>query len=469
MNSAGLSLSVGFACIVLGVSLAWLTVRTDLPGRKFWAVALSLPLVIPSYLSAFTLVALLGPMGTLQSWLEPFGIERLPSIYGFGGATLALTIVSYPYVLLSVRGGLKGLDPALEEAARSLGKGSKTVFWQITLPHLRPSITAGSILAILYTLSDFGAVAMLQFTSFTQAIYVQYRSAFDRSGAAVLASLLVLFTLVLLLLESRSRGRARYYRSSSGAIRQPKVIKLGRWRWPALIYCGLIMTLSLVVPVGVIGFWFVRGWLVGEHFAFDWSFLGNSLLASGLAALVGGIAAVPVAVLVVRHRCHYTQWVEKAAYTGYALPGIVIALSLVFFGANYAPFLYQTLTLLVLAYVVRFLPQVVGTTRSSMLQINPNIEEAARSLGRTPFGTLRTITIPLIKSGLLSGAALVFLTAMKELPATLLLGPTGYTTLATRIWSATEEAFFTRAAAPSLILLFVSALSIMFILNQEEK
>jgi iron(III) transport system permease protein len=160
---------------------------------------------------------------------------------------------------------------------------------------------------------------------------------------------------------------------------------------------------------------------------------------------------------------------ERSAYVGYALPGIVIALSLVFFGANYAPFLYQTLAMLVFAYVVRFLPQAIGSARASLLQISPRLEEAARSLGRTPSQTLASVTVPLLKPGLLTGLALVFLTGMKELPATLLLGPTGFQTLATRIWSATEQVFFARAAAPALLLVLVSAVSIWIILAQEEK
>jgi iron(III) transport system permease protein len=468
-NSAALSLTVAGVCSVLGISLAWLTTRTDLPGRKIWAVLLSLPLVIPSYLGAFTLVSSLGPKGIVQGWLEPLGIDRLPSIYGFWGAALALTLVSYPYVFLSVRAGIRGLDPALEEAARSLGKNSRVVFWQIVLPHLRPSIAAGALLAALYSLSDFGAVAMLQYTSFTQAIYIQYRSAFDRSTAAVLALMLVLFTLTLLFLEAKTRGRAKFYRSSAGAVCKPQAARLGVWRWPALVMCAAVVMVGLVMPVGVIGFWLLRGWLNGEAIAFSWNLILNSVTASGLAALVGVAAAVPVAVLAVRYHGRASSLIEKAAYAGYALPGIVIALSLVFFGANYTSFLYQTLAMLIFAYVVRFLPQAVGATRTSLLQISPNLEEAARCLGRSPFNTLRTITLPLMRSGLLTGAALIFLTAMKELPSTLLLSPTGFGTLATRIWSASGEAFFAQAAAPGLILLLVSGLSIMLILSQEEQ
>lgn len=195
----------------------------------------------------------------------------------------------------------------------------------------------------------------------------------------------------------------------------------------------------------------------------------NSLTASGLAAALAVAAAIPIAVLAVRFPGQTSRWLERSTYVGYALPGIVIALSLVFFGANYATFLYQTLAMLVFAYMVRFLPQAIGSTRASLLQVSPRLEEAARCLGRTPRQTLTSITIPLLKPGLLTGLALVFLTGMKELPATLLLGPTGFDTLATRIWGATEQVFFARAAAPALLLVLVSAVSVWFILSQEEK
>jgi iron(III) transport system permease protein len=467
--SAGLALAVALTASVIGVLLAWLTVRTDLPGRRFWAVVTVLPLTLPSYVGAFTLIAFLGPRGILQDWLEPLGIERLPSIYGFPGALLALTLFTYPYVLLSVRAGLRGLDPSLEEAARSLGRSSYRVFWEITLPHLRPSIFAGGLLVALYTLSDFGAVSLLRFNSFTRAIYLQYSASFDRSVAAVLGLMLVLLTLLVLTIEARMRGKARYYRSSSGTVRRPSRIKLGRWRGPALVFCVLVTTLGLVLPLTVIGFWLGRGLLAGEELRLGLDIFVNSVSASGLAALMAIVAAIPVTILAVRFPGRASRWLERAAYLGYALPGIVIALSLVFFGANYATFMYQTLAMLVFAYVVRFLPQAVGSARASLLQISPRLEESARSLGRSPFQTMTSVTAPLLKPGLLAGLALVFLTAMKELPATLLLGPTGFDTLAIRIWGATEEAFFARAAAPALMLVVVSAVSIWIILRQEEK
>jgi iron(III) transport system permease protein len=192
-------------------------------------------------------------------------------------------------------------------------------------------------------------------------------------------------------------------------------------------------------------------------------------LGSGLAGFVAILAAIPVTVLAVRFPGRVSRWLERGTYIGYALPGIVIALSLVFFGANFALFLYQTMFILVFAYVVRFLPQAVGSTRASLLQVSPRLEEAARNLGRTPIQTLSSITVPLIRPGLLTGLALVFLTAMKELPATLILGPTGFSTMATRIWNASTEAFFAQASVPALLLVMVSAVAVWLILSQEER
>jgi iron(III) transport system permease protein len=470
---AVLGRSALLAAVVTGVSvgiavpLAWLTARTDLPWRRAWAILVALPLVIPSYVGGFVLVSALGPRGMLQGALEPLGVERLPAIYGFPGAALALTLFSYPYVFLTVRGALGGMDPALEEVARSLGGGAWETFFRVTLPQMRPAIVAGALLVALYSLSDFGAVSLLQYDSFAREIYLQYRSAFDRTPAAILALMLVLLTAAILLVEGRTRGRGRYHRSTAGAARSVTTVALGRWRWPALLFCGGIVGLALATPVGVLLLWLVRGLLEGEPLRPLWSATWSSIYASGLAACVAALAALPVAILAVRFPGGLSGLVERATYLGYALPGIVLALSLVFFGANYAPWTYQTLGILVFAYVVHFLPQAVGATRSTLLQVGPSLEEAARGLGRGRASVVATITVPLAGSGILAGAALVFLTTMKELPATLLLSPTGFETLATRIWSATSDAFFARAAAPALILILISAVPMYLLLIRE--
>ncbi|MGI8909546.1 MAG: ABC transporter permease [Rubrobacteraceae bacterium] len=453
-RSVALSTIVTGAAVALAVPLAWLTARTDLPGREAWGVLAALPLVIPSYVGGLVLVSTLGPRGLLQGLLEPFGVERLPSIYGLPGAALALTLFTYPYIFLTVRGVLKDMDPALEDAARSLGSGRWTVFFRVTLPQLRPGIVAGVVLVALYTLSDFGAVSLLQFDSFSREIYTQYTSAFDRTPAAILALMLVCLVTVTFFVESRTRGRAGY-----GQNRTPRSVRvpLGRWQWPALVFCGTVVLLALVVPVGVLVFWLLRGLSSGEVLNPVWESAWHSVYVSGLAAGVAALAALPVAVLAARFPGRVAGVVERLTYFGFALPAIVLALALVFFGSNYAPALYQTLPLLIFAYAVHFLPQAVGPIRASLLQARPRIEEAARSLGRGPASVLATVTVPLARSGLVAGAALVFLTTMKELPATLLLGPTEFGTLATEVWNATSGAFFARAAAPALLLILISA------------
>jgi iron(III) transport system permease protein len=462
-----LAATVTLAATVIGVPVAWLTSRSDLPGRRWWTVLTILPLVVPSYVGGYAIVAALGPRGALQSILEPLGVTRLPEVYGFPGAALALTLFSYPYVVLSVRGALARLDPAYEEVSRSLGRGPWRTFFTVTLPGLRPAITAGALLVALYSLADFGAVSLLQFDSFTRAIYVQYRASFDPTLAAVLSLMLVACTAAVLAAEWSLRGHAAYHRSGGGASRVARPVMLGAWRLPATAFLALVVSLAVVVPVATISFWLARGIGSDEPLPAIADAALNSVAASGLAALLAVAASVPVAVLAVRHRGALAGFVERATYAGFALPGIVIGLALVFVGARYLPWAYQTLPMLLVAYLVRFAPEAVGATRASLLQVSPRLEEAARTLGRTPGGVLRSVTLPMIRPGLVAGGALVFLTAMKELPTTILLAPTGFDTLAVRIWSATSDGFFSRAAVPALLMVVVAAASLLVLLRGE--
>jgi len=463
-----LAATVTGASVLIGLPIAWLTTRSDLPARRWWTILAVLPLVVPSYVGGYAVVAAFGPRGALQSLLQPLGVSRLPELYGFPGAALTLTLFSFPYVVLSVRGALLRLDPAYEEVSRSLGRGPWRTFWSVTIPQLRPAIAAGALLVALYSLADFGAVSLLQFDSFTRAIYVQYRASFDPTLAAVLALMLVACTAGVLLAESRLRGRARYHRSGAGARRPATVVRLGAWRWPALALCLVVVGLAVVVPIGTIVFWLLRGAAAGEPLNFVWDAALNSIIASILAAVLAVLASIPVAVLAVRHRGWLGALAERATYAGFALPGIVIGLAFVFVAARYLPAIYQTLPLLILAYLVRFTPEAVGITRASLLQVSPRIEEVARTLGRRPAAVLREVTLPIIRPGLAAGAALVFLTAMKELPTTILLAPTGFDTLAVRIWSATSEGFFARAAAPALLMVIVAAISLTLVLHPEQ-
>ena len=462
--------SVTAGSIAIAVPVAWLTVRTDLPFRRFWGVATVLPLVVPTYVGGFIVVVALGPRGMLQGLLETlFAVEILPDIYGFPGAMLTLVILSYPYVVFPVRAALSRMDPALEETSLGLGFGPRATFIRVTLPLLRPAILSGGLLVALYTLSDFGAVSLLGYETFTWSIYTQYESSIDRSMAAFLSTALVVVALGIVSLEALSRGKSRYYRASGGSPRPAREVRLGAWRWPAFALCAAVVVLALALPLGILGYWTIRGIMAGEPLLLLWSATVNSVFVSALAALAAAAAALPVAILSTRHPSWAVSVLERMTYVGFALPGVVIALALVFFGANYATPLYQTHALLVMAYLVLFLPAALGATRASLLQVRPAMEEAARGLGSAPFRVFATITAPLARPGILAGAGLVFLLTMKELPATLILGPLGFETLATSVWSAASEAFFAQAATPALFLILVTAIPMAFLVCKGQR
>jgi iron(III) transport system permease protein len=291
----------------------------------------------------------------------------------------------------------------------------------------------------------------MQYSSLTRAIFLQYKSLFDRTPAAVLGLVLVALTAIVLALEARSRQGA--YWTSARSPRPHERVPLGRWRWPALAICGVVLGFFLLVPTVVLVYWGVRA----TSIELAWAAALRSLLASGLAAAVAVVLVLPVAVLAQRHGRWWTRLLERLSFSGNALPGIVIALSLVFFAANYASVVYQTLALLVLAYVVRFFPQALTGVSSALRAVSPRVEEAARGLGRGPWSVLVSVTVPLVRPGMLAGAALVFLSAMKELPATLLLRPIGFDTLATEIWKFTSLGSYSRAAPAALLLIVLSA------------
>ncbi len=472
LNSVGIAIVSTLFSAVIAVPLAFLTLGTDLPWRQFWLIATTLPLAVPDYVGSFALIAAFGPKGSLlQLLLEPLGVQELPEIYGWSGAVLGLTLFSYPYLLLSVRAGLQGIAPVIEEAALSLGHSPSSTFVRIILPQLRPSLVAGGLLVALNALQDFGTTSLMRFKTFTQEIFLQYRYTFNRNQAAALALMLVGLVLLILWLEYKARSRAAYYICGNTSHRPQALVHLGVWKVPALLFCLTVISLSLILPLGVTLFWLMRGLTVSGVYEYVYlqkviQLAWNSIWAAGLAAVVATLCALPVAILAVRFPSRITTAIERCSYIGFGLPGIVVALSLVFLGANYLPWLYQTLPMLVFAYLVLFVSQSVGTVRGSLLQVNPQLEESARSLGRNPWQTLKAITLPLVCPGVLSGAALVFLTAIKELPATLLLAPIGFNTLAMHIWKATENVSFSDAAAGTLIMLVISISSTLVVLSK---
>jgi len=459
IRTIALAATVTVAAIAIGLPLAWLVERTDLPGRRVIGVLGALPMAIPSYVIAMAMIAALGPRGMVQSWLAPLGIDRLPSIYGFPGAALVLTLATYPYVLLTLRPALAAFDPRVDELSRTFGYGAWTTFRRAVLPTLWPTITSAGLLVALYVLSDFGAPSLMRFGSFTRVIYVRYTTSFDRSTAAALALLLVGLALVVVALEVRTRTRRRVDAIRDTG-RHGRTVPLGRWRWPAYAFVSTVVGLALVMPLSVLSYWLVRGLIAGIALRSAGSVIVDSVTGASLAAGAAVLVGLPVAILGVRHPGWFSRAVEVSSYMGYALPGLVVALAVVF-AAVRVSWLYQTLPLLVLAYVLLFLPLATGALRASLARVRPSMEEAARGLGKRPRQVFTSITVPLAGRGLLAAAALVFLSTMKELPATLILSPTGFQTLATRVWGASSEARYGEAAAPALLLVAISAMALV--------
>ena len=438
-RSLWLAATVTAACLVIGIGAAWLVSRTDLPGRRVWRVALGMPLALPSYVAAW-------------AWLA-----RYPSLAGFRGAWLVLTSVSFPYVYLPVLAALRRSDPALEEVARSLGRRPMRVFLSVTVRQVRIAATGGALLVGLYALSDFGAVSIMRYQSLTHVIYISYRASFDRTPAAVLGLVLAALAIVIVLVDAWTRGESRTAKVGAGTPRAAPPVRLGRWRWPAVAAVASVVGFSLGVPL-----WSLNHWLQRGRSRADWSQVvdatASTLTVSALAAVATIALAIPVGVLSARYAGRLSRAVTAAAYAGHALPGIVVALALVFFGIRLATPLYQTTSMLVFAYVVLFLSLAIGAVHGSVSQAPPELEDVARSLGRTQIGAWRSITLRLAAPGVGAGAALVFLTVMKELPATLLLRPIGMDTLATRLWSHTANASFAAAAPYAAAIILLAAL-----------
>ena len=438
-TSVGLVVVVVSACLLIGIPTAWLVARTNVPLRGMWLVLVSLPLAIPSYVAAY-------------AWLSQF-----PAMNGFWAAAFILTMVSSPYVVLPVAASFRSSDPALEEVARSLGRGPFRAFATTTLPQAWPSAAGGALLVALYVLSDFGAVALLRVDAFTRVIYASYRASFDRVSAAVLALVLVALAALLVLADRRIRGRTPRWRVATGTQRTALPVELtGGRRVGALAWLTVLTILALGVPLVSL----ILRMLQGSRSPLDWTELLTAAMTSLGVALAGAILvvllALPVGILAARYRTRSVRSIETVSYTGHALPGVVVGLSLVFLTLAVVPVAYQTVWVLAFAYAVLFLPKAIGATRSATASVSPVLEQTARTLGRGPLRAWSETTLRLTLPGIAAGGLLVLLTAMKELPATLMLRPTGLDTLATELWSRTEIAAY-GAAAPYAIALVVLA------------
>ncbi len=457
-----LLLAVGVLAVgtVIAFPLAWLTARTDLRPAKLFTVIGVLPLAVPGYVLAYVILGITGSYGTLARYL---GVET-QTLSGYWGALVALSLYTSPYLFLNLRAAMMRLDPTLEEAGQSLGYGQLQVFRRVTLPQLRPAYLAGALLVVLHVMGDFGVVSLMRFETFSLAIYVQFAGAFERTYAALLALMLLALTAVVLVVEARLLRDLRLDRTSPAA-HSRQLTPLGKWRPLAIAYCVLVGTLSLGIPVASI-----LGWAaVGS--GFDWTSLAtplwNAVTASAPAALFATLLAVPLSYLSVRFPSVITRSIERASYLGYALPPLALALAYIFFSLSAAPALYQTLLLLIFAYTLHFVAEAIGPVRTALYQAPPHVEEAARSLGRTPLRAFLSATLPLISTGIVVSMAFVFLSALKELPLTVLLAPPGFETLSLNVWSYTNEAMYAPAAPYALAIVALSGLFVGLLIRHE--
>ncbi|NNC78773.1 MAG: iron ABC transporter permease [Acidimicrobiales bacterium] len=456
-----LGVTVSGTAAVVGTAFAWLTTRTDLPFRRVWRVLAPLPLVFPSFVGATALIAGFASGGLIEQLLAPLGDFDLPNIRGFRGAWLVLTVFTYPYVYLPVAARLGSLPPSLDESARLLGRSPWGVFRAVVLPQAKGAIWAGSLLVFLYAISDFGAVALLGYDTLTEQIYAD--RLFDQARSMALALLLALTTVGVVVLERRMRGQLDTAQTVSSVELAP--VPLGRWRWPAVFGVVTVVGNALIGPVAILGFWAWRGMTsdvasIGR--SFDAGALVGPAIRTALIALVTAVVAIlavlPIAWLTARYRSRVGEIANALVVAGFAIPGVVIALSIVFWvlEAPLVSSLYQTLPLLVLAYVLHFGAQATRASQVAVAAVPLRLSDAGRTLGATRFRRLLAIELPLMRPGLVAGAGLVLLSTMKELPATLLLAPIGFDTLATNIWSATEAGALAQAGLGSLVLVALS-------------
>lgn len=464
VNTAILAAGVLLVTSCLAFPLAWLTTRTDLRAKGFVTLIGVLPLAVPGYIMAYVLLATTGAYGTLAQF---FGLI-LPRLSGYWGALIALSLYTFPYLFLNLRSALIGLDPSLEESAQSLGYSRRQVFSRVILPQLRPAFYAGALLIGLHVLGDFGVVSLMRFETFSYALYLQYSASYDRIYAAWLALMLLAMTGVILFGEARLLQGLRFHRTGLGTHRVAKTQSLGTWRFPAYGFIGMLGFVSVVLPALTVTYWLLQEGSTGS----DWLDLGEALWesvsASAPAALLAGALVLPLAYLSVRRPSPTSRTLERIAYLGYATPPLAFALALIFFTLQLTPGIYQTLFLLVGAYALHFLAEAIGPVRSALYQAPPSLEETARSLGRTPLRAFFEATFPLLRRGLLVGVALVFLSAMKELPLTFLLSPIGFHTLALNVWSFTNESLFGEAAPYALTIMLFSAGFVGLLLQERQ-
>jgi iron(III) transport system permease protein len=444
-NTACLTAVVTVGCALVGTAAAFAVERTTVPLRRLWSVLVVIPLAIPDFVVGYAWVSL------------------APDLHGLWGASLIMTLALYPLVYLPVAASLRRTDPALEEAARSLGVGRVGTFRRVTLRQIRPGLLGGCLLVALALLAEFGAFEIVRFQTFTTTIYAEAQVGFNSPAACALSLVLVGLGLAVIVGEVALNRRHRLVRVGPQAARPPSRARLGAMAAPVLAGLAALVVLALGIPVGALAYWLTHSRASTLPGISVLSATAQTASYAAAAAALTTALAVPIAWLAVRYRSRVGLVVERSIYLVQCLPGLVIALSLVFFAIHYLFRLYQTPELLVAAYAILFFPLALICVLASVAQAPIGLAETARSLGVGPLGAFRRVTLPLIGPGLAAGFCLVFLSAMTELTATLILIPTGAHTLATQFWAYQTNASY-GAAAPYAAMLVAIAVVPSYVL-----
>ena len=439
-NTIRLTVVVTILCAIIGTLAAWCVECTDLPFRRMWAVLVVIPFAIPDFVVAFGWASL------------------STQVQGFQGAVLVMTLAVYPLVYLPVAAAFRSADPGQEEAARSLGLGRLQTFVRVTLRQARGAILGGSMLVTLLILAEYGAFEILGYSTFTTEIFTELQVGFSVATACALSLVLVGIGIIVLGGDVLVQGRGRVVRTGAFAQRATRRHCLGYFKIPVLLAFAGLVVLALGVPVGSSIYWiFARqgGGIAGASLL---SAGTNTAVYSASAAALATILALPVALYGVRYGSRTARLLERSTFLVLAMPGIVIALALSYFAERYAGgFGYQTATLLVIAYAILFFPLALVGVRASVAYAPVGLEEAARSLGSGRLAVFRRVTLPLVGPGLAAAFCLVFLAALTELTATLLLIPTGAQTLSTQFWAYEQNLSYGQAAPFALVIIAVAA------------
>ena len=474
-RSLRLAVSVSGAALLLGTGLAWLTTRTDLPLGRLWRILLPLPLVFPTFVGAAAFIHTLNPGGLANDLLGSIGVDRTPELRGFFGAWLVLTLMTYPYVYLPVAARLRQLPSTLEESARVLGDTALKVFGRVCVPQMATAMGAGTLLVFLYTLSDYGAVQLMRYDTLTRAIATNQLA----NPPVALALSLILLVLAALVVLGERRFSRRLPDASGGQSNRPMIYGLGRWRGPALGFVVAAAAVAVGAPLVALLDWassgLVRSATGGRPLTIDSSTVldatVNTLGVSVVAALVSTAAVLPVALLVGRYRSRSGSFAHAVVISTFALPGILIALSMRFWTlrSDVAFDLFNdTLALLIFAYVVRFGSLAMGVTLVAVRGVPDRLHDSARILGAGRLRRFFSVDLPIMAPGLLAGAGLVLLSVMKELPISLFVSPLGFSTLATRIFGSFEDAFIAEAGIMAVVLVALSFVLTWFLVIRRD-